>query len=200
MRRWNLHCLIVALAGLLPLINPPPAVAAENAAIGGIGGIDNGTLLGGDGTGSARISLFSTDLALIKQARNPDGTVLPDGAPVFSGRELYFVLAVENPTDVPAEDVRISDQLDETQFTYIYCTLEQTVLAGTMTDSALWNSLWIAQTDAAGPPDDGTSVMNTTGPPGMDRVSVGADATQPNRLVSIPPRSTVAIRFKVGVN
>ena len=88
---------------------PPPALGADNTALGGIGGLDNGTLTGGDGSGEARISLFAVDLALVKQARDLSGTVLPDGAPVSPGQELYFVLYVDNPADVAAADLRITE-------------------------------------------------------------------------------------------
>ena len=44
--------------------------AATNSATGGFGGINNGTLVGGDGTGRARIEINSVQLALVKEARN----------------------------------------------------------------------------------------------------------------------------------
>ena len=88
---------MVLTAGVLLSI-PPPVLAADNAALGGIKGIDNGTLIGGDGTGEARLTLFSTDLALVKQARDLSGIVLPDGTDVSSGQEIPSHLSTSPPS------------------------------------------------------------------------------------------------------
>jgi uncharacterized repeat protein (TIGR01451 family) len=89
-------------------------------------------------------------LALVKQARALDGTVLPDQALVAPGQEIYFLLYVDNPTNVAAGDVRISDVLDETQFAYVPGTLEQNFVASGASDAVIWTGSWSALTDAAG--------------------------------------------------
>jgi uncharacterized repeat protein (TIGR01451 family) len=187
------------LAGVL-VANPPPVSAAENRATGGIGGINNGTLLYGDGTGEARISLTAVDLALVKQARDLTGAVLPGGATVSPGQEIWFVLHVDNPTTVPASDVRFTDLLDEAAFTYVPGTLQKTTVPTGSTNPAIWAGVWSALTDAVGAPDDQGSVTDTSGPPGPDRITVGAAPLQTNTALSLPPSSLVAIRFRVRVN
>src|SRR5438552_7269448 len=109
---------LLVLVGWLLLSVPPPAHAATNAARGGIGGVDNGTFLGGDGTGPALVTFNVTDLGLVKQVRDLRGDVLPDGANVAAGQDIWFVLYVDNPTPYPADDVELTDLLDESQFTY----------------------------------------------------------------------------------
>lgn len=186
--------------GWVLLVHPPPAVAADNAALGGIGGIDNGTVLGGDGTGEARIALFAVDLALVKQARDLSGTVLPDGADVSPGQDIYFVLYVENPTDFPVGDLRITDPISDLEFSYVAGSLEQTVVPDGSSDAAIWAGPWTPLTDAVGPPDDGASIIDTGGPPSEDRLTVGAVSQQLNQIVDLPARSLRAIRFRVRVN
>ncbi len=190
---------MAVLAGVC-LSLPPPAHAAVNAARAGVGGIDNGTLLGGDGTGEARIELFGVDLALVKQARDLSGTVLPDGAAVSPGQEIYFVLYVDNPTAVAVGDLRLADPLNESQFTYVPGSLEQTVVPTGSGDAAIWAGAWAGLTDAVGAPDDAASATNTGGPVGEDRVTVGAEPVQTNQQVGIPALSLRAVRFRVTVN
>jgi uncharacterized repeat protein (TIGR01451 family) len=178
----------------------PPARAVDNAARGGIGSIDNGTLQYGDGTGQARVSLLVADLALVKQARGLTGTVLADGSPVAAGDEIWFVLYVDNTTSAPAADVRITDALDESAFTYVPGTLARTVVPTASSDAAIWAGAWVPLTDAVGGPDDQGSATDTGGPAGADRIVVGAEPPAPNVTLSVPGSSLAAIRFRVRVN
>jgi uncharacterized repeat protein (TIGR01451 family) len=180
--------------------DPPPAVAEINAVRGGIGGVDNGTLADGDGTGSARITIDVVDLALVKQARDPSGAVLLDGTVVVPGQEIYFVLLVDNPTPYPADDIRVSDALDEGQFTYVPGTLEETVVPSGSGDAALWAGTWTSLSDAVGAPDDPASAVDTGGPPDPDRITWGSVTGQTNRTVTVPGLALHAIRFRVRVN
>ena len=181
------------------IVLAPCALAADNAARGGIGGIDNGTLQYGDGSGQARISLFSVDLALVKQARNLTGNVLPDAAPVSPGQDLWFVLYVDNPSAAAATDVRLNDQLDEAAFDYLPGSLEKTVVPSGTSDAGLWAASWTPLSDALGAPDDEASALDTGGPPGVDRVSVGAVSGQQNAVLDLPAGSRAAVRFRVRV-
>ena len=190
----------IAFLAILLLAIPPPAKAAVNAARAGIGGLDNGTIAGGDGTGEARIELFSVQLALVKQARDLAGTVLPDGTTVSPGQELYFVLYVDNPTSFAASDLRIADAIDELQFTYVPDSLEQTVVPSGSGDAAIWAGAWTPLTDALGAPDDEASIVDSGGPPGVDRATVGAEPSQANRPLDVPASSLRAVRFRVRVN
>lgn len=189
-----------AIVLLLIAVWGTSAFAADNAATGGIGGINNGTLQGGDGTGTARISLFATNLALVKQARDLLGNVLPDGSDVVSGQELYFVLYVDNTTTVPAADLRITDQLNELEFTYIEYSAQMTVVPTGSDDATIWAGTWSHVSDTLGAPDDGVSVVDTGGSPGKDRLTFGSVPGQSNQAVDIPGSSLRAVRFRVTVN
>ena len=190
---------LALLATGVLVFGSPHAGAAVNAARGGVGGLDNGTLVNGDGTGGARVELFSTPLALVKQARDLTGAVLPDGSDVSAGQELYFVLYVSNTTDFPAADLRLVDLLDETQFLYIPGSLEQTVVPDTSNDAAIWAGAWNPLTDAVGAPDDAGSTQDTGGPPDADRVTFGAATAQPNTTLDVPAHTIRAVRFRVTV-
>ena len=177
-----------------------PSGAATNAVTAGIGGLDNGTISGGDGTGTGRFVLNTVGLALVMQARALDGTVVPDGSDVFVGDEIYFLLYVDNPTAFDASDVRLRDPLDETQFVYVAGTLEAAAVPSGSNDAAIWAGAWTPLSDAVGAPDDGASATDTGGPPGADRITVGAEPTQANQALDVPAGSLRAIRFRVSVN
>jgi uncharacterized repeat protein (TIGR01451 family) len=168
--------------------------------MGGIGGINNGTLAGGDGTGSAQVTINVTDLALVKQARDLRGVVLPAGANVAAGQEIYFVLYLDNSTPLPADDLQLTDLLDESQFTYVSHTLAVAAAPTGSDDSALWAATWTPLSDDLGAPDDIASIVNTSGPSGLDRVTIGTVAGQSNQSARVPGQSLLAIRFRVRVN
>ena len=197
---WLKYLRTGAAVLLLIAVWATSAFAADNAATGGIGGINNGTLRGGDGTGTARISLFVSNLALVKQARDLLGNVLPDGADVVSGQELYFVLFVDNASPVPAADLRITDQLNELEFTYIEHSAQVTVVPSGSDDAAIWAGTWSQVSDTLGAPDDGVSVVDTGGPPDRDRLTIGSVPGQSNQAVDVPGSSLRAVRFRVTVN
>ncbi len=174
--------------------------AATNSATGGIGGINNGTLVGGDGTGTARIEINSVQLALAKEARDLAGTVLAPNADVNPGQEIYFVLYVDNITDVAAYRLTIQDAIDETQFTYVVDSLETTSVASGADAATRWAGLWAPLTDALGGPDDEASILDTGGPAGPDLLTVGAVPGQANLFLQIPAQTQWAIRFRVRVD
>ena len=192
----------IRLSGLVALLTAalafsPPTHAATNAVRGGIGGIDNGTLVGGDGSGNAQVTLNVTDLALVKQARDTTGQVLAPGALTAVGQDVWFVLYVDNPTIATAEDVRIDDVLDEVAFAYATGSLEMAVLASGATDAATWAAAWTPLTDNSA--DDAASALDTGGAPGPDRVTLGAVTGQANPVLAIPPGTRLALRFRVRV-
>ena len=197
---WLRSLSLIALLGGVLATGPPSAIAATNSALGGIGGINNGTLINGDGTGAAQITINRTVLALEKQARDLAGTVLPGGANVNSGQVIYFVLYVDNSTVFTATNIQLTDLLDETQFTYVPNSIETTVVPTGSSDAAIWAGVWSALTDAVGGPDDIASITDTGGPAGLDRVTVGAVAGQVNQNLNIPGSSLRAIRFRATVN
>jgi hypothetical protein len=191
---------LVALVTSTALGPPGSARAATNVATGGIGGTDNGTLLGGDGSGAARFTINTVALSLIKQARDVGGVVLPDGADVYPSQELWFVVYVDNPTAFPTDDVRITDDLDESQFTYVAGSLEETVVPSGSDDAAIWAGVWTSLSDQLGGPDDAASITDSGGPAVPDLLTVGAQAGQVNQRFTLPSGSLRAIRFRVTVN
>jgi len=197
---WLKYLRTGALALLLTAASDPYAFAAVNSVTGGIGGINNGTLSGGDGTGTAQITLNVSALALVKQARDLTGNVLPGNADVFSGQEIYFVLYVDNPSPYAAVDLRVLDQLNESEFTYIQGSLEMTAVPSGSGDAAIWAGTWSAVSDTLGAPDDGASILDTGGQAGRDNLTVGSVPGQANQAVDIPGNSLVAIRFRARVN
>jgi hypothetical protein len=191
---------LVLILGAVLDVGPPCAHAAVNSARGGIGGIDNGTLQGGDGTGRAQVVLNVVDLALVKQARDLAGQVLPQGALVAGGSEVWFELDVDNPTQYPADSLQLTDALDEAAFTYVPGTLAIATVPAGSSDAVTWAATWTPLTDDPGAPDDVASIVDTGGPPGRDRLTVGAVAAQLNRPASIPALTRLALRFRVRIN
>lgn len=177
-----------------------PATAATNSVFAGIGGINNGTLPGGDGTGTARFTIHTVPLALVQQARDLTGTPMPDGSYVSSGQEIYFVFYVDNTTAYPAVDIRITDLLNESQFTYIPESLETTLVPSGSSDAEIWAGAWTPLTDQPGGTDDIASATDSGNAAGPDRVTVGAVPEQPNQQEDIPGLSLRAVRFRVEVN
>ena len=180
-------------------VGPPTVQAATNRALGGIGGINNGTLNGGDGIGTSEFTIFSAQLALIKQARDLSGNILATNADVNSGSEIWFVLYVDNPTDGPAFDVALIDQLNESQFTYISGSLETKNLALGTPDATFWSDPWTLlseDTDA----DIGSIIDTAPFDGNRDQVTIGTEASQPNGSLNIPDGTRQAIRFRVRVN
>lgn len=197
---WTKYlCLFALWSGLLAA-DPDTLLAATNAATGGIGGINNGTLSGGDGTGTAQITINPIDLALVKQARDLSGTVLANGASVAAGQDIYFVVYVDNTTAFASTDFRITDLLDESAFTYIANSLETTVVPTGSNAAAIWAGGWTALTDTVGGSDDIASITNSGGPAGKDKLTIGATPGQVNQVMAIPASALRAIRFKVKVN
>jgi len=174
--------------------------AATNSATGGMGGLNNGTLVGGDGTGTAQIEINSVQLALVKEARDLAGTVLAANADVNPGQEIYFVLYVDNITDFAAYRLGIQDAIDETQFTVVADSLESTSVVSGADAATRWAGLWTPLTDALAGPDDEASILDTGGPADPDLLTVGDVPGQANLFLQIPARTQWAIRFRVRVD
>ena len=181
------------------LLFPLPLDAATNSVTGGIGGINNGTLSGGDGTGTGQITINAVDLSLVKQARDLFGNVIPDGSNVNTGQDIYFVLYVDNFTSYSASDIQITDLLDETAFTYIPNSIETALVPTGYNDAAIWAGTWNALTDSVGVPDDVASITDSGGASEVDRLTIGGVSGQVNQIVNISGNSLRAYRFRVTV-
>ncbi len=196
-RRWLLALHIILASTLLTSAG---VYAATNSVTGGFNGINNGTLVGGDGTGTARIEINSVQLALIKEARDLTGAVLAANADVNPGQEIYYVLYVDNITDFAAYRLTIQDAIDETQFTYVADSLETTNVVSGADAATRWAGLWAPLTDALAGPDDEASILDTGGPADPDLLTVGDVPGQANLFLQIPAQTQWAIRFRVRVN
>ena len=149
---------------------------------------------------SGAVTVNSVQLALVKQARDLSGTVLPGGSNVTPGQDIYFVLYVDNITNTTGSDFQITDLLNELQFTYIPNSLETAVVPSGSNDAAIWAGVWTPLTDALGGPDDMASITDSGGPSGNDKITIGAVSGQPNQTLDIPGNVLRAIRFRVTVN
>lgn len=184
-------------------VGPPAVEAATNRALGGVGGINNGTITGGDGTGTSAITINSVNLALIKQARDLTGNVLADGSDVTSSNEIYFILYVDNSTAAPAFDVQLRDQINENQFTYINGSLETASVITGSNDTTIWLGPWLTPwtTISNSPGDDIGSITDTAPTDGnSDLITLGDEPSQPNAQLDIPAGTLQAFRFRVRVN
>jgi uncharacterized repeat protein (TIGR01451 family) len=148
---------------------------------------------------SGPVTVDSVQLALVKQARDITGAVLPPGANVTPGQTIYFVLYVDNTAAFPANDIQITDQLDESAFTYLINSIETAVVPTGADDAAIWAGAWSSLSDLRGAPDDVASITDTGGPAGPDRLTVGAVPVQTNQRLDIPGNTLRAIRFRVTV-
>jgi hypothetical protein len=190
--RWTVDLLVGLL--IIGLLGGSITVeAATNQAVDPGGG---GVSLNPSGL----VTVNSVNLALVKQARDLAGTVLPGGSNVSPSQQIYFVLYVDNSTITSAIDIRIADLLNESQFTYVPNSIETTVVPTGSNDAAIWGGVWTALTDGILGPDDLASITDTGGPAGLDRVTIGAVAGQANRTLNVPGGSLRAIRFRVTVN
>ncbi len=195
LKRWSDSTakVLVGALSILALGWSVPSFAATNQAVDPGGG---GVTLNASGL----LTVNGVPLALVKQARDLSGSVLPGGSNVMAGQTIYFALYVDNVTGVTASDIRISDLLNESEFTYVPGTLETTVVPTGSNDAAIWAGTWTALTDALGGPDDIASVADSGGPAGPDRITVGGVSGQANQTLNLPGGSLRAVRFRVRVN
>ncbi len=175
------------------LVYPHAGQAASTIAVDAGGG--GSTLMS-----SNPVTITSNPLSLVKQARNLGGTVLPNGSSIASGQQIYFVLYIDNNTITSAENIQLTDLLDESQWTYVPNSLETAVVSSGSNDAAIWAGTWAVQTDAVGGPDDFASITDSGGPAGLDRLTIGAVSGQVNQNLDIPSNQLRVIRFRVTVN
>jgi uncharacterized repeat protein (TIGR01451 family) len=186
----------IILIAVLVVGWPGATFAAQNTAIDpGGGGI---SLLP-----SGPVTVNAAQFALVKQARDPStGAVIPDGSNVIPGQTLTFVLFVDNTTPVTITDIRITDIINEAEFTYIPNSIETRTVGAGASDVVIWGvpADWLPLTDSVGGPDDLASITDSVAPAGPDRLTVGAVPAQANQTLDIPGSTIRAIRFRVTVN
>jgi hypothetical protein len=196
---WLKKIGLIALVCWALVIQASHALAVTNSVTAGIGGIDNGTLAGGNGTGSGQIDLNIADLALVLQARDLSGTLLTNGSNVTSGQEIYFLLHVDNNTAAQADNIRIEDVLNEAQFAYVAGSIETTTVATGSSDAVIWAGGWVPLSDLLGGPDDLASWADTDSNGSVDRFTAGAAGGQSNQPLNIPANTIRVFRFRVTV-
>ncbi len=127
----------------------------------------------------------------------------PVSAPV--GSTLVFLVYVKNPTATTVTDIRINDNLDEAGFAYVAGSLRRTnnltPPSNTASDLAIFTATGNVSSQGLldGVDADVASAMDTGGPAGPDRITVGAATGQANAPLDIAANSTFALRFKVRV-
>lgn len=189
---------------LLTLLSPP-AIAdgvAINRVKGGIRGIDNGTLKNGDGNNDAMVRIRVRQLQLIKQARTLNGQILTDKDAVARGQRIWFVFIIENDVESSLEDIRLLDEMLNSEFEYIDGSLQQVRVDNNATtynsgiDDAFWKAGWNNLSD--GKDSDIVSVLEiSSNGVGGKAIHVGGENN--SELLSIPAKTTWVLRFQVKV-
>lgn len=158
-------------------------------------------------TDSATLTLTSTTLAVAKLAflNDASGTQITSGSSVVKGSIVKFMIYIDNSTSTQASDVRLSDLLNDTDFTYQAGSLSwnnnvtntaatvASIFANTDRDGA---NTGVALTDAVSGAD--VASVNTAASP--DQVTMGAHSTQTNATLNIPAGKIAAFIFKARVN
>ncbi len=183
----------VVLSVLLTLLLARSALAATNQALDPGGG--NVVL-----TSSGLVTVNGVPLMLVTQAHDLAGVNLPNGATVAPGQVIYFVLYVDNVTAFAADDIRITNLLNEAQFSYVPNSLETTVMPTGSTNAVIWAGAWSSLTDGVGAPDDVASFTDNGDTPALDRLTIGAVSGQANQVLSMAGNVLRAVRFRVIVN
>lgn len=204
--RWKQCVLACTVVGTAALLAASGAFAATNqATYPGSGGV---TL-----SNSGVITITPLALSIIKEARLLDGTLLPSTVSLAAGTKFYFVIYVDNTTDVALSDARIIDVVASGagNFTVDTGTFQILNAAGPGLDmdaavnlpawngSATWNGLtWNNLDPATGVGDqlDFTGNQVSIGQPNNAALNIPASA-QANKLAN-PHRA--AFRFQVTLN
>ncbi len=157
-------------------------------------------------TDSPTLTLTSITLAVVKKAFLDDdtGTEIADGSSVVKGSIVKFMIYIDNSTSTQSSDVRLEDQLNDTDFTYQANSLSwnnnvtntatavATIFANTDTSGA---NTGVALSDAANA--DAASADTTVSP---DLITMGAHTGQTNGVVNIPAGKIVAFMFRARIN
>lgn len=146
---------------------------------------------------SGPVTVNSIKLALVTQARDLDGQLLPDGAKIVPGQEIYYLLYVDNPTPVTAQDLQLTDIIDTNQLKYIAGTLQMTTVPSGSSDAVIWTGAWSSMSDDPGTDDVASAVQS--GASERNRIAIGAVAGQANMPVNIDKATIKAFRFRVKV-
>lgn len=155
-------------------------------------------------TDSATLTITSTKLAVLKRAFMDDnsGTEIVSGGSVVQGSIVKFMIYIDNSTSTQSVDVRLEDQLNDTEFTYQAGSLtwnnsvtnSAAAVATIFTDTNA-GSGGVVLSDAA---NGDVASANTAVSP--DLITMGAHTGQTNGVVNIPAGKIVAFMFRARVN
>ena len=157
-------------------------------------------------TDSPTLTITSSTLAVVKKAFVDDdtGTEIADGSSVVKGSIVKFMIYIDNSTSTQAADIRLEDQLNDTDFTYQANSLSWNNNA-TNTGSPV--AIIFATTDTSGantgvalshPVNADAASADTTVSP--DLITMGAHTGQTNGVVNIPAGKIVAFMFRARIN
>ena len=126
---------------------------------------------------------------------------------VPSGTTLMMMIYVRNTDGTAATDVRFQDLLDDSAsgFTYTASSIKRTpddgtAPADTASNATILAAATIAQTDAAGAPDDFASITDSNANGQLDKLTMGAVTGQANQSLTFQANKTFAIVFQVTKN
>lgn len=189
--------MVIAMAMIVFTPTVAMAIPGDNQGTGDIAGI------AGDLTDSNVFNLTSSTLVMVKTAFTDAGVELTSGDTVPGGTTVKFVIYVDNTTDSPANDVRMEDLLNDTDFTYVTGSLSWNNLAtatGATTATIYSNTdlggSGVVLTDLVSAADE-ASANDTVSP---DSITMGAHATQTNAALNIPANMIAAFMFRAIVN
>ena len=158
-------------------------------------------------TDSPTLTITSATLAVVKKAFLDDdsGTEIVDGSSVVKGTIVKFMIYVDNSTSTQAADVRLEDQLNDTDFTYQANSLSwnnnvtntgsaaAAIFANTDTSGA---NTGVALTDTISAADTASADITVS----PDLITMGAHTGQTNGVVNIPAGKIVAFMFRARIN
>jgi len=155
-------------------------------------------------TDSPTLTLTSATLAVVKKAFLDDGsgTEIADGSSVVKGSIVKFLIYIDNSTSTQSSDVRLEDQLNDTDFTYQtgsltwnnYVTNTAATVATVFSDTNAGGG-GVALSDAV---DGDVASVDTSLSP--DQVTMGAHSSQANGAVNVPAGKIVAFMFRARIN
>ncbi len=155
-------------------------------------------------TDSAVLTITSTTLAVLKKAFLDDnsGTEITSGSSVVSGTIVKFMIYIDNSTSTQSADVRLEDELNDTDFTYQTGSLTWNNNA---TNTAATVATIFTDTNAAGGGvalSDGVNadVASVDTAVSPDLVTMGAHTGQTNGVVNIPAGKIVSFMFRARIN
>ncbi len=155
-------------------------------------------------TDSATLTITSATLAVVKKAFLDDntGTEIVSGSSVVKGSIVKFIIYIDNSTSTQSSDVRLEDQLNDTDFTYQAGSLTWN---NNTTNSAASLATIFNDTNASGSGISLSDAINADVASANvavspDLITMGAHTGQTNGVVNIPAGKVVSFMFRARIN